>query len=200
MRPLRPDGLGPDLDHRQASDGKAEPAQPRGARARVLARAKQRDPGTRSPLRVISPLRRSHRAAIWAPPAATGPSAKPALADRARRFTPSRRTVGLCRPPTGPACWTKPSKRLTSSRREPRPGARFQRRHQWIARARGARRGGLPRRSRLASRRLCRRRHLFRHLGLSHFAHHSQPNARRDASRSRCSTPGAPSASCLRFS
>ena len=40
-----------------------------------------------------------------------------------RRFTPSRRTVGLCRPPTGPRRWTKPSKRLTSLRREPRPSS-----------------------------------------------------------------------------
>ena len=97
----------------------------------------------------------------------------------AGRFTPSRRTVGLCRPPTGPMRWTKPSKRLTSSRREPRASARFQSRHQWIARARGPRRGRLPRRSRLASRRLRRRRHLLCHLGLSHFANHSGPVRRR---------------------
>ena len=87
---------------------------------------------------------------------------------------PPRRTVGLCRPPAGPVVGQSPQN-ARPHRGASRGQARFQRRHQWIARARGAWRGGVPRRSRLAARRICPRRHFFRHLGLSDFAHHSQP-------------------------
>ena len=65
------------------------------------------------------------------------------------------------------------SSRLARHRRRAhRGGPRFQERHQWPARGRGARRRGLSCRPCARSRRFCRRRCFFRYFGLPHLAHH----------------------------